>query len=122
VASSGGSISSVASPVLDIGIHGATGRMGTRLIQLIQADPALRLAVALDRADHPRLGEDAGTAAGVGPLGVSLSSTFERPVDVMIDFSTQLAPRARSPWSSARPGSNPNSGASSNERRRRSPS
>ena len=27
--------------------------MGTRLIQLIQADPALRLGAAIDRADHP---------------------------------------------------------------------
>lgn len=63
--------------------------MGTRLIQLIAADPALQLASALDRADHPRIGDDAGTLAGVGALGVPLSSTIEedRAVDVMIDFS-----------------------------------
>ena len=61
--------------------------MGSRLIQLIQADPALRLAAAIDRADHPRLGEDAGTLAGVGPLGVPLSPSLEAAVDVMIDFS-----------------------------------
>jgi 4-hydroxy-tetrahydrodipicolinate reductase len=30
--------------------------MGARLIQLIQADPSLRLAAALDRGVHPRLG------------------------------------------------------------------
>jgi 4-hydroxy-tetrahydrodipicolinate reductase len=74
-----------------VGIHGATGRMGTRLIQLIQADSSLRLAVALERPDHPRLGEDAGTIAGVGPLGVPLSATLDRPVDVMIDFSVPAA-------------------------------
>ena len=51
----------MAAPVLSIGIHGATGRMGTRLIQLIADDPTLRLGAALDRADHPRLGDDAGT-------------------------------------------------------------
>ena len=51
----------MADRVLAVGIHGATGRMGTRLIQLIQADPALRLAAALDRADHPQLGVDAGS-------------------------------------------------------------
>jgi 4-hydroxy-tetrahydrodipicolinate reductase len=62
--------------------------MGTRLIQLIQADPALRLAAALDRDDHSALGADAGTVAGVGALGVPLSSTLDRPVDVMIDFSS----------------------------------
>jgi 4-hydroxy-tetrahydrodipicolinate reductase len=79
--------SSVAAPILSVVIHGATGRMGTRLIQLIQADPALRLGGALDRADHPRLGEDAGTLSGVGPLGVPLSASLEGPADVAIDFS-----------------------------------
>jgi 4-hydroxy-tetrahydrodipicolinate reductase len=77
----------VANSVLSVGIHGATGRMGTRLIQLIQADPALTLGAALDRADHPRLGEDAGVLAGVGPLQVPLAATLDRPIDVVIDFS-----------------------------------
>src|SRR5437764_2859759 len=77
----------VAPPVLSVAIHGATGRMGTRLIQLIQADPALRLGAALDRGDHPRIGEDAGTLCGVGPLGVPLSASLAGPVDVAIDFS-----------------------------------
>jgi 4-hydroxy-tetrahydrodipicolinate reductase len=61
--------------------------MGTRLIQLIQADPGLRLAAALDRADHPQLGADAGALAGIGSLDVPLSSTLDRPADVVIDFS-----------------------------------
>ncbi len=58
------------SPVLNVAINGATGRMGVRLIQLIQADPGLRLAAALDRPGHPRLGDDAGTLCGLGPLSV----------------------------------------------------
>jgi 4-hydroxy-tetrahydrodipicolinate reductase len=62
--------------------------MGTRLIQLIADDPALRLGAALDRPDHPRLGEDAGTLSGVGPLGVPLSGRLDgEPLDVVIDFS-----------------------------------
>jgi 4-hydroxy-tetrahydrodipicolinate reductase len=61
--------------------------MGTRLIQLIQADPGLRLAAAIDRPDHPRLGEDVGTLAGTGPLNVPLSGQLDRPADVVIDFS-----------------------------------
>ena len=61
--------------------------MGARLIQLIESDPTLRLAAALDRADHPRLGEDAGTLAGVGPREVPLSGTLDGPADVVIDFS-----------------------------------
>jgi 4-hydroxy-tetrahydrodipicolinate reductase len=77
----------VAPATLAIGMHGASGRMGSRIIQLIQDDPALSLGAALDRADHPRLGEDVGPLAGLGPLGVPLSATLDRPVDVMIDFS-----------------------------------
>ncbi len=74
---------------LSIGIHGATGRMGTRLIQLIALDPTLVLAAALERAGHPQLGQDAGRLAGVTSLGVALSSSLaaDRPVDVVIDFS-----------------------------------
>lgn len=77
---------------LTIAMHGATGRMGSRIIQLIQEDPGLRLGVALDRPDHPRLGEDVGPLVGLGPLGVPLSAGLEgAAVDVLIDFSTPAA-------------------------------
>jgi 4-hydroxy-tetrahydrodipicolinate reductase len=62
--------------------------MGVRLIQLIQADPGLRLAAATDRPDHPRLGEDVGTLCGLGALGVPLSGSLNVPADVAIDFSS----------------------------------
>ena len=61
--------------------------MGLRLIQLIQADPALRLGAALDRADHPGLGGDVGPLAGLGTLGVPLSARMDVPLDAVIDFS-----------------------------------
>lgn len=79
----------MAKSVLTIGIHGASGRMGTRLIQLIHADAGLRLGAALDRAGHPQLGDDAGVLAGVVPAGVPLSSVLAPDVklDAMIDFS-----------------------------------
>jgi 4-hydroxy-tetrahydrodipicolinate reductase len=69
------------------------GRMGLRLIQLIAEDPSLALAAALERVGHPRLGEDAGAAAGTGPLGVPLSSEVPAAasVDVVVDFSTPPA-------------------------------
>src|SRR5579864_940038 len=75
-------------PPLTVGIQGASGRMGARIIQLIQLDSSLRLGAALDRSDHPNLGEDVGASAGLGPLGIPLSASLDRPVDVMIDFST----------------------------------
>ncbi len=62
--------------------------MGTRLIHLIQADPALTLGAAIDRADHPGLGSDIGPLIGLGPLGVPLTAALNAPVDAVIDFST----------------------------------
>jgi 4-hydroxy-tetrahydrodipicolinate reductase len=72
-----------------VGIHGATGRMGTRLIQLIEFDRELKLGAALERSGHPHLGEDAGSLAGVSALGVALASSLaaDAGLDVMIDFS-----------------------------------
>ena len=80
---------------LSVGIHGAGGRMGTRLVQLIADDPGLKLGAALDRAGHPRLGEDAGTLAAVSPLGVPLSSRCPR-IASSTSSSTFRCRRARS--------------------------
>lgn len=76
---------------LQVAIHGATGRMGTRLIHLIGADPALQLAAAIDRADHPDQGKDVGPLIGLPPLGVPLTSGLDAPADVAIDFSLPVA-------------------------------
>jgi 4-hydroxy-tetrahydrodipicolinate reductase len=65
--------------------------MGIRLIQLIQEDPGLTLGAALERPDHPRLGEDVGPVIGLAPLDIPLGTSLDRPVDVMIDFSTPAA-------------------------------
>lgn len=70
-----------------IGLHGAMGRMGLRLVQLVAQDPRVELAAAIDRA---RTGEDAGVVAGIGPLGVpvrTLADVADTPLDVIIDFS-----------------------------------
>ena len=78
---------------VSVAIHGAMGRMGTRLVQLVAEDPALRLAAALERASHPRMGEDMGTLAGIAPLGVALTQAVppEAGVEVLIDFSLPQA-------------------------------
>ncbi len=75
--------------VKKVGIHGARGRMGTRLIQLIALDPELELGAALERPGHAQLGEDAGGLAGISPLGVALASSLAAGthLDVMVDFS-----------------------------------
>lgn len=71
-----------------IGLHGAMGRMGLRLIQLIAEDPRVELVAAIDQS---RTGEDAGVAAGIRSLGVAVKPLMglgqsDRP-DVVIDFS-----------------------------------
>ncbi|HET6879430.1 MAG TPA: 4-hydroxy-tetrahydrodipicolinate reductase [Pirellulales bacterium] len=72
---------------LTIAIHGAAGRMGQRLVALVSAEPEMKLVAAIDAANHPRLGQDAGLLAGVGELGVPLTSSLSHAVDVVIDFS-----------------------------------
>ncbi|MGD9723557.1 MAG: 4-hydroxy-tetrahydrodipicolinate reductase [Pirellulales bacterium] len=74
-----------------IGINGAAGRMGQRLIALAAADPELNVAAALEHAANPKLGGDAGTIAGIGPVGVALAGQLTAPIDVMIDFSVPQA-------------------------------
>lgn len=76
---------------IQLAIHGAAGRMGQRLVALSAGDAELKLAAALEAPGHPRLGQDAGAVAGVGPLGVPLTSDWETPVDVVIDFSVPQA-------------------------------
>ena len=70
-----------------LAINGAAGRMGRRLIALGNADPDLRIAAALESPACPRLSDDAGTLAGIEPLGVPISAGLETDVDVVIDFS-----------------------------------
>ena len=69
-------------------VHGAAGRMGQRIVACALAEPEQwNLVAAIDRTGHPRLGDDAGQVAGAGEVGVPLSTSWEVPADVVIDFS-----------------------------------
>jgi 4-hydroxy-tetrahydrodipicolinate reductase len=70
-----------------IAIHGAAGRMGQRLIAIASQDADFQIVAALDSADHPTLGNDAGVGAGIGQLGVPLTDQLPSDVDGVIDFS-----------------------------------
>ncbi|MBX7072230.1 MAG: 4-hydroxy-tetrahydrodipicolinate reductase [Pirellulales bacterium] len=69
-------------------INGAAGRMGQRLVALAAADARLRVVAGLDSPANPRLGEDVGALAGIGPTGVALTARLDVDADAMIDFST----------------------------------
>lgn len=76
---------------LSLAIHGAAGRMGQRLIALASADDSFELVAAIDHAQHPQLGSDAGILAGVGELGLPLTGALSGPAGAVIDFSTPAA-------------------------------
>jgi 4-hydroxy-tetrahydrodipicolinate reductase len=70
-------------------IAGATGRMGQTLIEGVLADGALQLHAAIDRADSPQIGQDAGALFGK-TTGVKISSDVAaalKGADVLIDFT-----------------------------------
>lgn len=74
---------------LPIAIAGATGRMGQMLIAAVRAAPDCRLSGALDRADSPALGQDAGASAGQ-PMGVAITADLTAGLAgarVLIDFT-----------------------------------
>ena len=54
-------------------VTGAGGRMGRRLVAAVQATPGVVLSAALARPGSPALGQDAGTLAGLGPIGVTVT-------------------------------------------------
>ena len=74
----------------DVVVAGAAGRMGSRLVALLQDERELRLAAALEAPGHPALGRDAGEGAGVGRVGVAITGDPEAalgPDRILIEFS-----------------------------------
>jgi 4-hydroxy-tetrahydrodipicolinate reductase len=61
--------------------------MGQRVTALAVADPRFRVVAALESANHPLIGKDAGLIAGVREIGVPLGVVGESDADVVIDFS-----------------------------------
>jgi 4-hydroxy-tetrahydrodipicolinate reductase len=72
-----------------VGINGAAGRMGQRLIHLAQADRDLAVGAALESSEHPLVGRDIGEVSGLGAIGVPLTAGLPvgKSVEVVIDFS-----------------------------------
>ena len=68
-------------------IVGAGGRMGRRIVALGMESGRFEIAGAVDRADHPDVGKDAGLLAGIERLNVPLSAAWPSGANVAIDFS-----------------------------------
>jgi len=83
--------------MIKVGINGACGRMGRRLVALVHEADDLSLAAALESARHPAMGSDVGTATGGRAVGVPLVAEMPAGLEVLIDFSSpeSTARRAR---------------------------
>ncbi len=78
-------------------VVGAAGRMGRALLKAVIEHPEITLAAAVVNAHSPHLGADAGTIAGLAPVGVALSGDLHAGLgnaDGVIDFTTPAATAA----------------------------
>jgi 4-hydroxy-tetrahydrodipicolinate reductase len=78
-------------PTADLVVAGAAGRMGSRIIACLPEVRELRLAAAIEAPGHPALGEDAGTRAGLGQLGITISddaAAVLQPNRILVEFTT----------------------------------
>ncbi len=74
-------------------VTGASGRMGRMLVRAVAEFEGAELVGATERPGSGFVGGDAGKAAGVGALGVTLTDDISTlpQADVLIDFTTPTA-------------------------------
>lgn len=76
--------------MVKVGIAGAAGRMGRALLTAAQGRSDLAVTAALEAPGHPALGQDAGVLAGIGALGVPLTTDIGAALarcEVLIEFT-----------------------------------
>jgi 4-hydroxy-tetrahydrodipicolinate reductase len=75
---------------LRVAIPGCAGRMGRALVQALAAADDMQLCGASEAAGSPALGQDAGSVAGLSPLGIAVTDdpqTLLADAQAVIDFS-----------------------------------
>ena len=75
-------------------VAGAAGRMGIRIIKIINETEGITLAGAFEHPDNPMVGQDAGMVAGIGEKGVKIGGSLDDIIasgDVVIDFTVPSA-------------------------------
>lgn len=75
-------------------IAGAGGRMGGRIVQLINETQDIIVGGAFEKADHPLVNKDLGESLGLGKMGLSIASDLKEVIDrgeVIIDFTFHTA-------------------------------
>ena len=80
--------------MINVIVAGAGGQMGGRTLALIHADPELKIVGAVEVAEHPVVGSDAGEIVGVGNIGVEVVDDLEKVIDqgdVVVEFTAPQA-------------------------------
>lgn len=72
-------------------VNGAAGRMGRMVVAGAVQDPRFEVVGALEESGNPDHATDAGIAAGVGSIGIAISSELPVDFDGVIDFSAPAA-------------------------------
>ena len=74
--------------MIRVAIAGAAGRMGRALIEAAAPSADVKLCAAIEHKESPAIGADAGTLAGLGPLGVPVGTDIAgADFDVLIEFT-----------------------------------
>ncbi|MBM4294790.1 MAG: 4-hydroxy-tetrahydrodipicolinate reductase [Deltaproteobacteria bacterium] len=71
-------------------VSGAAGRMGGRIIHMLEGAEGIVLAGVLERYDHPAVGKDVGEVVGLPSKGIIVSGLLEEVLpqgDVLIEFT-----------------------------------
>ena len=79
--------------MIKVAFFGAAGKMGKMLVAHAAGNPDFQIVAALDAPACPALGKDAGENAGVGTIGVPITSELpaDAAPDVLVDFSSARA-------------------------------
>jgi 4-hydroxy-tetrahydrodipicolinate reductase len=73
-------------------VVGAAGKMGGRIIHIINETPSIALYRAIERPDHPSIGRDIGEITGLGKIGIPLEGDLKKDGgDVIINFTNPKA-------------------------------
>jgi 4-hydroxy-tetrahydrodipicolinate reductase len=73
-------------------VVGAAGKMGSRVIHIINETPSIVLQQAIERSDHPSIGKDIGEVIGLGKMNIPLEGELKKAGgDVIINFTSPQA-------------------------------
>jgi 4-hydroxy-tetrahydrodipicolinate reductase len=69
-------------------VIGAAGKVGSRIIHVINETPSIGLYRAIERPDHPNIGKDIGEVIGFGKMNIPLEGKLRMDGgDVIINFT-----------------------------------